>query len=201
MDEDSVEESGKNQPDNKKKYLLFGGATLGLVFLCVLIFFLFRSDEKPEVVARTEVSVPVVDVVDPDEVLTGALMHLDPIVVNLRNNSGYIKFAADIEYFDFALPYDEALHRIRAHDILIKVLSGKTPDDLLSVESKIALRKEMVESLNTVEYYKSSSDEYAYEEYDSGEYAADEYEEDGNFDDAEFDAEIVDIFFTEFVIQ
>jgi flagellar basal body-associated protein FliL len=192
MAEDLGDESGSAEPSNKKKMIVVGSVSVAVVVLCVVLFIIFAAEDEVVAPVTAEKSAPVMEVSDPDGVLTGAIMQLNPIVVNLRDNSGYIKFQADIEYFDFALPFDESLHRARAHDILIKVLSSKTPDELLSAESKIALRAEMIESLNTEEYYRGSGVEYV-------EIEDDPIAED--LSDSAYDSEVVDIFFREFIIQ
>lgn len=80
------------------------------------------------------------------------LVSIPPLLVNLSEPQGrrYLKLALDVEVKDKAAA--DALNKSMAKvkDALLLLLSSKTYDDLASIESKILLKKEIVERLTLV---------------------------------------------------
>ncbi|MCB0324296.1 MAG: flagellar basal body-associated FliL family protein [Bdellovibrionales bacterium] len=90
----------------------------------------------------------VVLIEDPDNVLTGGLLRLDPIVVNLGAADQFFHLGLVFEYYDFALPEHVERQIPKVRDAAIQVLSGKTAEELLSVDGKSTLREELIAAAN-----------------------------------------------------
>lgn len=82
----------------------------------------------------------------------GELVSIPPLLVNLAEPQGrrYLKLALDVEVKD--KPTADQLNKSMAKvkDALLLLLSSKTYEDLGSLESKILLKKEIVERLTLV---------------------------------------------------
>lgn len=82
----------------------------------------------------------------------GELVSIPPLLVNLSEPQGrrYLKLALDVEVKDKLA--SDALNKnmAKVKDALLLLLSSKTYDDLASIESKILLKKEIVERLTLV---------------------------------------------------
>jgi len=82
----------------------------------------------------------------------GELVSIPPLLVNLSEPQGrrYLKLALDIEVKD-KLAADQLNKEMpKVKDALLLLLSSKTYEDLASIESKILLKKEIVERLTLV---------------------------------------------------
>lgn len=82
----------------------------------------------------------------------GELVSIPPLLVNLSEPQGrrYLKLALDVEVNDKLAADDLNKNMAKVKDALLLLLSSKTYDDLASIESKILLKKEIVERLTLV---------------------------------------------------
>ena len=82
----------------------------------------------------------------------GELVSIPPLLVNLADPQGrrYLKLALDIEVKDKPAADQLNKNMAKVKDALLLLLSSKTYDDLASLESKILLKKEVVERLTLV---------------------------------------------------
>jgi Flagellar basal body-associated protein len=82
----------------------------------------------------------------------GEIVSLPPLLVNLAEPQGrrYLKLALDIEVKDKPAADQLNKNMAKVKDALLLLLSSKTYDDLASLESKILLKKEIVERLTLV---------------------------------------------------
>lgn len=82
----------------------------------------------------------------------GELVSIPPLLVNLAEPQGrrYLKLALDIEVRDKLAADDLNKNMSKVKDSLLLLLSSKTYEDLASLESKILLKKEIVERLTLV---------------------------------------------------
>ncbi|SNR86582.1 flagellar FliL protein [Humidesulfovibrio mexicanus] len=82
----------------------------------------------------------------------GELVSIPPLLVNLAEPQGrrYLKLALDIEVKDKLAADELNKNMSKVKDSLLLLLSSKTYDDLSTLESKILLKKEIVERLTLV---------------------------------------------------
>ena len=82
----------------------------------------------------------------------GELVSIPPLLVNLSEPQGrrYLKLALDVEVSDKLAADELNKNMAKVKDALLLLLSSKTYDDLASIESKILLKKEIVERLTLV---------------------------------------------------
>jgi flagellar FliL protein len=82
----------------------------------------------------------------------GEIVSIPPLLVNLAEPQGrrYLKLALDIEVKDKLAADQLNKNMPKVKDALLLLLSSKTYDDLASLESKILLKKEIVERLTLV---------------------------------------------------
>jgi len=82
----------------------------------------------------------------------GELVSIPPLLVNLAEPQGrrYLKLALDVEVRDKPAADELNKSMAKVKDALLLLLSSKTYDDLASLESKILLKKEIVERLTLV---------------------------------------------------
>ncbi len=80
------------------------------------------------------------------------LVSIPPLLVNLSEPQGrrYLKLALDVEVKDKLAADALNKNMAKVKDALLLLLSSKTYDDLASIESKILLKKEIVERLTLV---------------------------------------------------
>lgn len=80
------------------------------------------------------------------------LVSIPPLLVNLSEPQGrrYLKLALDVEVNDKLAADALNKNMAKVKDALLLLLSSKTYDDLASIESKILLKKEIVERLTLV---------------------------------------------------
>jgi flagellar FliL protein len=81
-----------------------------------------------------------------------AIVSLPTFVVNLADPLGrrYLKLGVDVEVMDEAASQELTAATPKVRDTVILLLSSKTFADLTSMESKLLLKKEIVERLNQV---------------------------------------------------
>jgi flagellar FliL protein len=79
----------------------------------------------------------------------GELVSIPPLLVNLAEPQGrrYLKLALDVEVKDKLAADELNKNMAKVKDSLLLLLSSKTYEDLASLESKILLKKEIVERL------------------------------------------------------
>lgn len=82
----------------------------------------------------------------------GELVSIPPLLVNLSEPQGrrYLKLALDVEVKDKIAADALNKNMAKVKDALLLLLSSKTYEDLASIESKILLKKEIVERLTLV---------------------------------------------------
>jgi flagellar protein FliL len=82
----------------------------------------------------------------------GELVSIPPLLVNLAEPQGrrYLKLALDVECKDKIAADELNKNMAKVKDTLLLLLSSKTYEDLASMESKILLKKEVVERLTLV---------------------------------------------------
>ncbi len=92
----------------------------------------------------------VLDVSDPDGVLSGAMVALAPLTVNLGDTRSFLRLGVELEFFDFETPPDftETLPKLK--DAFVSILSAKSPEVLLRTKGKEALRTELLEASNNL---------------------------------------------------
>lgn len=161
MAEEGEVEEGQEEGGSKSKKKLF--IILGIVFLLlgagVPAAFFFMGGEPEESLTEEE----------PEDEIRLSSFELDPIIVNLSQNSSFLKATIVVEYDEAIVdslredmgeappaepvadgePPDLLVKRVHhMRDSVIGILSSKTPKDVLSATGKERLKDEIVEGLN-----------------------------------------------------
>ena len=89
---------------------------------------------------------------DPRELRSdaGALLGLDPFVVNLADEDGsrYLKATIELEFFGTRVPNEVNARLPQVRDLLLTLFSSKLFADVRAVEGKAELREEIVNRVN-----------------------------------------------------
>jgi flagellar protein FliL len=149
---------GKEEQPTKKKYWGLskkqligcgaGAALLIVVIVAVLIIRFVGSPAGENGSAKDNPEITYIE--DPEGVLSGATMPLKPFVVNLLSEGTFLLLGMTLEFFDLELPpyVEQRIPSIR--DAIIKVVSAKRPDELLTLKGKEQLRRELVTAINKI---------------------------------------------------
>ncbi|GAB7141069.1 flagellar basal body-associated FliL family protein [Deferribacterales bacterium RsTz2092] len=83
----------------------------------------------------------------------GPMQAYPPFLVNLADPGGqrYLKASIALELSkEPGFPAEITVKEARIKDVIISVLSGKTSDEVASMQGKVALRQEILRRLNTI---------------------------------------------------
>lgn len=150
IDEEPEPEPPEPQTGSKRK-IIWGSTGAALLLLGAVAYYVVVSRQaaaEAEAAARAAEQPSVIYVEDPDNVLTGALLHLEPFTLNLGGTESFLKIELIVEYFELHLPEAVQTQRPKLRDAAIRVLSDKSPEELLSVDGKSTLRLELIDAFN-----------------------------------------------------
>jgi flagellar protein FliL len=146
----------EKQPAEKRywglsKKQLIGGASGGALFVVIIaavIIIQVAGGQTGETSSANDVQITYLE--DPDGVLSGAVMPLKPFVVNLLSEKTFLLLGMTLEFFDLEPPryIDQRVPSIR--DAIIKVVSAKKPEELLTLKGKEQLRRELIVAINKI---------------------------------------------------
>lgn len=144
--EDSKEENQVEQ-DVQTKVVFYKRAVFVTASVClvVLLLFAFWFLSKP-----TEKITQIVEIEDPDNVLSGAVLRLPRNVLNLRTPNTYVYLKLSLEFYEFELPEDISSSITPINDAIIRIVSDKTSDQLISQEGREDLKKEIKQEINNI---------------------------------------------------
>ncbi len=80
--------------------------------------------------------------------LPGAIIPLDPFIVNLQVKGSFLKTTIQLEFGEPAQPHTFENDLPKVRDSIIRLLSAKSAQDILSAEGKEKLREEVKEGVN-----------------------------------------------------
>ncbi len=148
-----------------------GGGNIALIIIIVLLFlllvgggiaaYLLLSDDGEDVVnpdtAKVEKSVeeskPAKKKKKMKDLLTvGPMYPMDQFIVNLLNENGsrYLKATIDLEMDKQELSAELDKKKAIIRDIIIKILSSKTFEEISTVKGKERLKEEIVDQINQI---------------------------------------------------
>jgi len=148
-----------------------GGSNIALIIIIVLLFlllvgggiaaYLLLSDDGEDVVnpdtVKTEKSVeeekPAKKKKKLKDLLTvGPMYPMDQFIVNLLNENGsrYLKTTIDLEMDKQELSAELDKKKAIIRDIIIKILSSKTFEEISTVKGKERLKEEIVDQINRI---------------------------------------------------
>ncbi|HMO17195.1 MAG TPA: flagellar basal body-associated FliL family protein [Oligoflexia bacterium] len=115
---------------HRKKILISSLIFLIIIFTLITVYF-WSINKKNDTQLHDENKLTVIEVDDPDEVLEGAVMPLEPFVINLKSNTGILYLKVAVQFYD-TVPNEETLGRIPAvRDFIIETSSGFSAEELL----------------------------------------------------------------------
>lgn len=143
MAEEELEVEGEGKPWYLGRAFLIGGSSVLLLGVAGVVAFLLSSSAP-----KKQVSLAPAEIEDPDGVLTGALLRLEPLTVNIESTTTFLQLSVVFEYFELYLPLESELHVPRLRDAMLRVLRTKKAEELLSDEGKENLRLELIGAAN-----------------------------------------------------
>ncbi len=152
MDPEEAPEGEEVQKPKKAKSKLLLIVIIGVLLLALIgvggiIVFKFVTAEKngEETVAET-----TEEKKDPSKL--GAVVALDPFIVNLTGESGkrYLKVTIQVELNDEKVGEELTNKMPQIKDSIITVLSSKVTGDLLTIEGKFKLKEEILTRINRI---------------------------------------------------
>ncbi len=156
MEEDSSERKSRKDTESevspasisKKQLILLAGSLFIALsgVSSVVFYFLFSGDGKKESATAPD-RVQVLEIEDPDEILSGAVLSLEPFIINLKGNSGILHLVVSLEFYDFNLPSDIEARTPALRDYIITKASDRYARDLL-VNGSEKLKEVLLEEIN-----------------------------------------------------
>ena len=121
---------------------------LAVFVLILIVVAVILHFSKGKSAAKNSLPEKVIEIEDPDGVLTGAMVKLQPFVINLRGGKEYLYLTMSLEFFQFAPPenFEAILPKIR--DGIIELISQKNSDEVSGVINQEALREELIYTVN-----------------------------------------------------
>ena len=80
--------------------------------------------------------------------VAGSIVPLDPFIVNLQVKGSFLKTVIQLEFGDPGQPHTFEADLPKVRDSIIRTLSSKQAQDILSIEGKERLREEVKNSVN-----------------------------------------------------
>ena len=80
--------------------------------------------------------------------LSGSIVPLDTFIVNLQVKGSFLKTTIQLEFGEPGQPHTLEQDMPKVRDAIIRIMSGKTAQDILSVEGKEKLREEVKDGVN-----------------------------------------------------
>jgi len=80
--------------------------------------------------------------------LSGSIVPLDTFIVNLQVKGSFLKTTIQLEFGEPGQPHTLEADMPKVRDAIIRIMSGKTAQDILSVEGKEKLREEVKDGVN-----------------------------------------------------
>ncbi len=80
--------------------------------------------------------------------LSGSIYPLDTFIVNLQVKGSFLKTTIQLEFGEPGQPHTLESDMPKIRDTIIRIMSGKSAQDILSVEGKEKLREEVKEGVN-----------------------------------------------------
>lgn len=80
--------------------------------------------------------------------LSGSIIPLDTFIVNLQVKGSFLKTTIQLEFGEPGQPHTLESDMPKVRDAIIRIMSGKTAQDILSVEGKEKLREEVKDGVN-----------------------------------------------------
>ena len=147
---------GKYEVD--KKTLAIFSAIL-LVIIITIVYYLSISNKIEEKKVTVKGEKKILEVSDPDGVLSGATYSFAPFILNLKNGSGILSLKLSIIFFDFELPegFNNIVPAFRNRIILES--SKFTSNELLRLKNKDLLKENIIKSLNEILKNRNNADE------------------------------------------
>jgi flagellar basal body-associated protein FliL len=132
---------------DKKKIILIVSAFLIVTVTTILIYAL-SSTKKVElkIVEPAEV---IVELKDPDDILEGAVLRMDPFVLNLKDNSGILRLKVTLVFYEFELPKSLSSLMPMYRDRIITTASSYNANDLLKPKNRNKFKTKLIEELNS----------------------------------------------------
>jgi len=146
---------------HKKKMILIAAVAVLLLVLGVPVYFWVRSHthttptaamfgQEEEFQKLVPEGSQEEDELDEDEEALGALFPLDTFVVNLAGGKNYLRCQVQVEFKERDVPKRFYVRLVPIRDGVIRILSSRTPSELMSHEGKEALKQALKEMMNDV---------------------------------------------------
>jgi flagellar basal body-associated protein FliL len=116
--------------------------------ISVTIFLFMNSDATNATRSQSQPDrVQVLEIEDPDEVLSGAVLYLEPFVINLKGESGVLYLQVSVEFYDFLVPQPQENIVPVLRDYIISKMSDRYERDLM-VNGPEKTRELLLEDIN-----------------------------------------------------
>jgi flagellar FliL protein len=143
-EEGKAEEAPKK--GKKKLFIIIGIVVLVAVIGAAAFFTLGgKSHEEDEEGEETEEEAHG----EEEGTLPPAVMPLEPFIVNLTVRGAFLKTTIQLEFTEPELPHDAENNVAKIRDAIIRVLSGKTANEILATDGKENLRSQLKQAVNT----------------------------------------------------
>jgi flagellar FliL protein len=159
-DKKEKDEEGKEEAPKKSKKMLF--IIVGVVVLVLIgagAFFMMSGGKKA---AEGEGEEGAEEAEAPAEghgeggkegghgggALSGSIVPLDTFIVNLQVKGSFLKTTIQLEFGEPGQPHTLESDMPKVRDAVIRIMSGKTAQEILSVEGKEKLREEVKDGVN-----------------------------------------------------
>ena len=156
-DKDKDEEGKEEAPKKSKKMLFIIGGVLLLVVIGAGAFFMLSGGKKAADGEGEDGEEPAEAAEGHGEAgkegghggaLTGSIVPLDTFIVNLQVKGSFLKTLIQLEFGEPGQPHTLESDMPKVRDAIIRIMSGKTAQEILSVEGKEKLREEVKDGVN-----------------------------------------------------
>lgn len=153
-DEKEKKEEGANKSSGMVLIIVGVLIVLILVIGAVVAVLLLSKDESAQATSggAEQARQQPVQRKQLDDLTIGPMFPLDQFIVNLLSDSGrrFLKTSIDLELSDSDLIEELGAKTSRIRDVVIRVLSSKTVEEISTPKGKDKLKKELTNQLNAV---------------------------------------------------
>lgn len=104
---------------NKETVMLGASIIIPILGISFVIFSLLFEEKNVKETEHSTTRVSVLEIEDPDEILSGATYGLEPFVINLHSGSGVLYVGISLEFYDFEIPADINTRTASIRDFII----------------------------------------------------------------------------------
>jgi len=141
--EDELELADRASRKKKRLILIAASTIVGVIILGVVVLMIMLSSGAEKEVVK---ELPEGE----EEFIPGAVLKLDPIIVNLKVKGSFIKSTIELEFQEKELPPTMESEIPKIRDAIIMATSDRTAQELLTNEGKDELADDIIDTLREI---------------------------------------------------